>query len=118
MEGRKIYLPEPLGICFVVGQDGNSRTTVREGNPSMILAETKEKRAVLPTEKAKCQQRLHLNLFGYHTSGLGFNSFPAKFNDDKTMKPWSFGRKGAHTSSGNVEGDRTDGGWMLFLLAT
>lgn len=174
MEGREIYLPEPLGtthavvvvsietgsefrvifnseptlsrdtgkpvLCFVVGQDGNSKTTVRQGNPGVMLAETTEKRVLLPTEKGKqitfwfsfdadvrvaafglgntpgsdstvlvvpdwhgCfenaksqlfiglanwKQRVHLNLFHYHTSGLRLNNFPDKFNDDKTMKPF------------------------------
>jgi hypothetical protein len=40
-------------LCFVVGQDGNSRTAVRQGNLGVILAETKEERALLPTEKGK-----------------------------------------------------------------
>lgn len=40
-------------LCFVIGQDGNSRTTVRQGNPGVILAETKEERARVPTEKGK-----------------------------------------------------------------
>ncbi|CAF4685207.1 unnamed protein product [Rotaria socialis] len=127
-------------LCFVVGQDGNSRTTVREGNPGVILAETKEKRALLTSEKeqqtafwfsfgvssqiaafglgnhpgsdstllvvpdwcgcfekTKCRlfigvanwtQPLHLFLSQHHTSGLGLNSYPHKFNDDKTIKPF------------------------------
>jgi hypothetical protein len=127
-------------LCFVVGQDGNSRTTVREGNPGVVLAETKEKRALLPTEKGKqitfwfffdakirvaafglgnqpgsdstllvvpdwcgcfeqanCRlfiglanwnQPLHLNICHHHTSELGLNSCPDKFNDDKTVKPF------------------------------
>ena len=38
-------------LCFVVGQDENSRTVVREGNPGVVLAETKEKQALLLTQK-------------------------------------------------------------------
>lgn len=124
--------------CFVIGQYGNSRTTIRAGNPGVILAETKEKRALLPKETGKpvsfwfsfdanirvaafglgnqpgsestllvvpdwceCFDRencrlfvglanwkepIHVQLSQYHTSALGLNSYPDKFNDDKTVK--------------------------------
>lgn len=44
---------EKAVLCFVVGQDGNSRTTIRTGNPGVILAETREQQALLPAENEK-----------------------------------------------------------------